>query len=555
MRLLAQTSKPPRRTAILVNGHTIRIQFPFNWDVLNAVKAIPGRKFHSNKTTAKYWTAPLSIDAVETLKKSGFELDASLLTFLATAPPPVDSTAELDVPGLQKTLFPFQRQAVAFLEARNGRALIADEMGVGKTIQTLAWLHLHPEKRPIIIVCPASVKYNWKREIEKTLPEEASIAVLSGTTPYRLKAEFLIINYDLLRYWWKRLRQMQPQVLVLDEAHYIKTATTQRTKATQKLAATIPHVIGLTGTPVVSRPIECYNAIQLIDPTVFPDFWTYARRYCNAKRGFRGWDFSGAANEDELHQKLTQTIMLRRLKADVLPDLPPKMRSYIPLEINNRDEYDSADEDVIQYIREEKGELAAESAKKAEHLVKFEKLRQLATEGKLPQAIEWIKNFLSSSDEKLVVFAVHTATIDTLMNAFDGTAVRVDGSVPTTKRHKAVTTFQKQADCRLFIGNVQAAGTGLTLTSAASVAFLELPWTPGDLTQAEDRVHRIGQTCMTNIYYLLAAGTVEQEIVSLIDAKKKVFSTVVDGRTADKTSLLKELIKIYREKKEGKKPC
>jgi len=531
-----------------VANKVIKIEFPFNWDDLSTVKSIPGRKFYT-KGTEKYWTAPISADAIQVLTDNGFEVDHELRAFLERATTSVDDVSEVSVPGLKKELFPFQKKGVGFIEHKGGRVLIGDEMGLGKTIQALAWLHLHPEKRPVIIVCPAHLKLNWAREINTTLPGQQNVQVLQGTDATQpLTGDIIIINYDILhRGWLPVIIGVNPEVVIIDEAHYTKNNKALRTKAVRQLTKKSNHVIALTGTPIVNRPVEGFNIIKMIDKTVFPDFWKFVHTYCNAKHTGFGWDFTGASNKEELHQKLVQSIMIRRKKVDVLPDLPAKLYSHIPMEIENAEEYQGAEADFIEYVRETKGLKAARKASQAEHLTKIEALKQLAVKGKMKQAIQWIKDFLDSNGQKLVVFAVHKEAVDALMAEFKEQAVKIDGSVSSKKRDEAVNAFQNDPSARLFIGNIQAAGTGLTLTAASSVAFLELPWTPGELVQAEDRCHRIGQAGSVNVYYLLADNTIEQKIATMLDNKREVLNAVLDGEKVEEHQLLTELMKTYQK--------
>lgn len=557
-----------KKTAKLVDGKTVVINFPFEQKTLDIVRTIPQRRFHGDKNP-KYWSAPLSIEAAETLANNEFELCPELQTFLQRAKTDINALEEIEIKGLKRELFPFQKKGVAFLEAKGGRGLIADEMGLGKTIQALAWLHLHPEARPAIILCPAHLKLNWAQEIKKTIPGRQNIQVLFGQDVSQpLTGDIIIINYDILPNkfetftdqfgnkkkkelpgtgWVEYLIDLKPKTLIFDEAHYIKNNGAHRTKATKKLAKKIPHVIALSGTPIVNRPIEGFNIAQVVDKTVFPSFFEYARTYCDAKHNGFGWDFNGASNKEELHKKLTETIMIRRKKADVLKDLPDKIYSYVPMEISNAKEYRKAEDEFISYLVETKGEKAAKKAAEAEHLVKIEALKQLCIKGKIAQAIDWIRNFIEE-DKKLVVFTTHKETVALLMKEFQKVAVKVDGSVSSSKRNEAVEAFQNNPTVKLFVGNIQAAGTGLTLTAASSVAFLELPWTPGELVQAEDRCHRIGQKNAVNVYYLLAAGTIEEDIAGLLDKKRKVLEAVLDGREVEQTQLLTELIKRYSNK-------
>jgi len=524
-----------------VDDRTMEIWYKFDPGLLQLIKSLPGRRFHPDK---KYWTATITADSINKLKDAGFVIDAELEKLLHQQAEEMEKG--IDVPGLKKQLFPFQKQGVAFIEKRKGRALIADEMGLGKTIQAAAWLQLHPEKRPAIILCPASLKLNWAKELRETLSTKDKVQILQGTKPYPITGSIIIINYDILNSWVETLQAINSQVLVIDEMHLIKNSSAIRTKATKKLAKGIPHIIALTGTPIVNRPVEGFNIFQILDRNLFPNFWKFAHRYCGAYHNGFGWDFSGATNKEELNQILTSTIMIRRRKADVLKDLPEKLFSFVPMELANETEYRIAEGEFIEYLRQIKGKEAAEKAKKAEHLVKIEALKQLAVKGKMKQAISWIKDFIEDGS-KLVVFAVHKEVIDQLMKEFKDVAVKLYGGCSQKERNEAVERFQNDPNIKLFIGNIQAAGVGLTLTAASAVAFLELPWTPGELVQAEDRCHRIGQKNAVNIYYLLAENTVEYKLAKLLDRKKEVLSAVIDGKPVEEKSLITELIESYQE--------
>lgn len=869
-------------TVKLIEGGRIEIRYAFSYELLNLIKTLPGRRFENNNS-GKYWTAKLIPESVQKLKNAGFEIDPAIEDMLSRDQEGRDQEG-IEVPGLKRKLFPFQKKGVAFIEQNKGRALIGDEMGLGKTIQALAWLQLHPEKRPVIILCPAHLKLNWAKEAKMTLSGGVDVQVLHGTKPYPISGNIVIINYDILHHWLDVLKAINPQVLIMDECfpagtkimtpkgekniedlkpgdevynaigigrikrvgkrisktvilhlsngkrievtpnhpfftdigwvqakdltgrilftssqiyniirsdnisknmkeeevneknqeevrmvrkdiypqvihakilrdillseveneftrnqneveepgkeqknlskiergsfeesgmgknnfftderkqsyeeprigreseenirgngilsesvnrrereaitesstysmgcagsrmenrisdknqntqrfwipdvlqsgyspserenmdrsgrmesrtagyenarqkeggifenirverveiqkrgsgkqpsgsvvynlevsghpsyyaegflvhncHYIKNSSAIRTKATKKLAKGIPHVIALTGTPIVNRPVEGFNIFQILDKSIFPNFWEYVHKYCAARHNGFGWDFTGASNKEELHRILTSTIMIRRKKADVLKDLPNKLFSFVPVELENREEYLAAECAFIQWLREIKGDEAAAKARKAEHLVKIEALKQLAVKGKMKQAVEWIRNFIESGngDAKLVVFAVHKNVIDALMKEFKSIAVKVDGSCSTEQRQAAVEKFQSDPTTKLFIGNIQAAGTGLTLTASSSVAFLELPWTPGELVQAEDRCHRIGQKNTVNIYYLLAEDSVEFKIAQLLDKKRAIVEAVLDGKQVEEENLLTALIKSYREERE-----
>jgi SWI/SNF-related matrix-associated actin-dependent regulator of chromatin subfamily A-like protein 1 len=519
----------------------IKIALTYDLDILFQVRNLPGRKYHPE---SKVWSAPVHVETIHALQKWGFTIDDNLKAYVEHVELKGNKIVRDGIPELKGTLFPFQSKGVSFVETHDGRALIADEMGLGKTIQALAWLQLHPEIGPAIVVCPASLKLNWEREIQNWLPNP-SVQILSGTTPWKISNKrIIIINYDILESWVEELKKVNPQVLITDECHYYKSNKAQRTRAVKKLAKGIPHVLALSGTPILNRPIEIYNALKLIDENLFPSYRYFVNQYCNYHFNGFGYDVSGATNIEELNEKLTSSVMIRRLKKDVLQDLPEKIYSFVPIELDNRSEYDEAEKDFIKFIRREKGEIAAQRASNAESLVRVGELKRIAVKGKFSPVQAWIENFLEV-DGKLVVFAEHKFVIDELMHQFGDYAVKIDGSCTGIQRQKAVDMFQTEDAVRLFIGNIQAAGVGITLTAASNVAFIELPWTPGALVQAADRCHRIGQRECVNIHYLLAKDTIEEKIAHLLDTKKKVVDAVLDGTITEESSLLTEIIKQY----------
>lgn len=518
----------------------VKIEFPYHPPDITVVKRIPGRKWHPN---ARLWTCPPSSIALKILYEAGFLIEKKLQDFVLKP----RSYEMIDIPGLKRPLFKYQNHGVSFLQKRNGRALIADEMGLGKTIQALAWLQLNPEKRPVVIVCAASAKLNWYREIMSWMTIKADeVEIISGTTPYILGANLLLINYDILDAWLPTLIRYNPQVVIADEVQYVKSGKALRTKALRKLTKRVPHFIALSGTPLVNRPIEFFNAIQMVDANLFPNWMDYTKRYCNRKHNGFGWNVNGASNTKELHEILSSSIMIRRLKSEVLTDLPPKIRSFYPLEMdpNTETDYWEAENNFLRWLEQHRGASAAERASEAEKLAQVTALRQMAVRAKMRHAIDWIKDFLTSG-EKLVIFTMHRFVVKELMDAFKDVAVKIEGGDSVSNRQNAIDKFQNEEGTRLFIGNVKAAGHSITLTAASNVAFIELPWTPGEVVQAEDRCHRIGQKRTVNVYYLLAEQTIEEKIASLLDEKRKVLDSVLDGVETDEKSLLMELIENY----------
>lgn len=575
---MMKTEESVKKEATLIppsNGKpsVVKITFPFQWQNtetmknLDRIKGLAGRRYYK-EASPRYWTIPLNIDAVQSLKGWGFQLDKELHKFLIESKIDVYQIDEMEVPGLKGKLYPFQKVGVAFMEARNGRILLADEMGLGKTIQALAWLHLHPELRPAVVIAPATGKFVW-RNMAKEWLTNPEIQLISGREKQAITGEIIVLNYDILADqteairdaqgkatkkrksipgsgWIDRLiKQVKPEIVILDECHKVKNSRAARTKAVKRFGRTVPIIMGLSGTPAKNRPIEPYNALRLIDKTVVPDFWDYVERYCGAYHDGYGWNFDGATNTEELHERL-KMVMLRRTKAEVMPELPPKTRAIIPVELDNRKEYERAEEDFINWVRETRGAGAAKKASKAEELTRTEALKQIAVKGKLKQAIDWIQDFLDT-DEKLVVFATHKFVINALVEKFKDVAIKLDGSTSEKGREEAEHRFQNDDEIRLFVGNIQAAGEVITLHAASNTAFLELAaWSPSDYTQAEDRVHRIGQEAdSVTAHYLLAENTIEENIAKLLDKKRKVIDSMLDGKVTEDESLLTELLKMY----------
>lgn len=522
------------------------IYFPFNPDDLSKIRSLTGRKYIPER---KCWICPVSIDNLQNLDKWGFVLDNELSRILVKRTATVEQFKKIKIPGLKGKLRDFQESGVSFIDAKEGRCLLADDMGLGKTVQALAYLQLHPEIRPVIIALPVSLKLNWEKEAKAWL-SDPDVELLSGRTPYKTHAKILIINYDILDGWADYIiRVIKPRALIMDEVHCIKNGKAKRTKAAKKIGKKVEHIIAISGTPVLNRPIEIYNAVTMINPMILGNYWSFTKRYCDAKTTMFGTDVSGASNTDELHRKLVSTIMLRRLKEDVLPELPDKQTCIVPVELDNFAEYKRAEKDFIKYVAETKGTAAAISASNAEMLGKINLLKQLSVKGKMKEVIEWIYNYLESG-EKLVLFCTHTATIDVLMKEFPKIALRYDGQVSTSKRQEAVELFQNSNKYKLFIGmlDVQGkpAGVGLTLTAARCTATIEFQYTPGVHDQADDRVHRIGQKRAVINYKFIAQGTIEDKLIRLLDKKRRTVDMIVDGRETDKESLLTELIKEYQ---------
>lgn len=514
---------PPKRFSGSVERvyREYRVKFSYDEKVIARIKEIPNRRWEK---TEKCWYVPANQLSDEVLSELGFELpekpaDGIDFSFMDELP-----------------LRPYQREGVIRL-ARDFdlNGFLGDEMGLGKSCQTVCAIRARAaDALPALLIVPASLKANWKREIEMWHPG-ATVEIISGRakdgSKFTRKADYTIINYDILDSWLSELMG-KFKTMVLDECHKIKESKTIWTKAAKRLGKKIKFKIALSGTPITNRPIEFFNVLNLLSPQTFPNWKYFATTFCDPQRvpgvydrnGNAVYTYKGSSNSEKLH-KLASPFMIRRLKKDVMDDLPEKNRIIVPVEI-----------DFGKYMK------AEEKAMRLDTLSAIEKCRQAAIEGKMKAAIDWIENYLENG-KKLVVFATHTETLDILEKKFKDCA-RIDGDVPSGKRQAEIDKFQNDPDCRLFIGNLQAAGVGITLTAASATLTVELGWVPGEHWQAEDRVHRIGQKAESvEAYYMIAQGTIDEIIMGILDHKMKDISKIVDGKKVDRNELLCELKK------------
>ncbi len=446
--------------------------------------------------------------------------------------------AALEVPGLGGELKPFQRAGVAYLLEQR-RAFLADEQGLGKTIEALATLEADGAY-PAIVVCPASLKLNWMREIQRWLPARSTqtLAGMGGEGTPIPQADITVVNYDILAARAQTLAALAPKALVLDESHYCKNAAAKRTQAVGRLATSIPSdglVLALTGTPVMNRPPELISQLRILGRLA--DFGSGAQF---------GRRFRGADAHVRLHWHLRSRCFVRRLKADVLPQLPAKTRTVVPVELDNEPEYRLAETDVIAWLRSRPLDLRELDAKvaaalRAERLVRLNALKMLAARGKLHAALAWIHDFCSSG-ERLVVFARHREVQRAVLQRFP-TALHILGEDTHAARDASLHAFQEsdRSDNQLIVCSIEVAGQGLTLTQASNVAFLELDWTPAKHDQAEDRCHRIGQQDAVNAWYLLAAGTIDETMATLLERKRAIIGAVTDGREEEDEGIVDAL--------------
>jgi superfamily II DNA or RNA helicase len=548
-RLQVGQAPAPATLALVDSVSEARFTLDVNWDpdTIPAFLALPACEAHGRSLPLDpYLVEPLehylrthgvevAANAAEALDRLRTEHDAAIEDVRRSrahdAPPLAVEAA------LGGELRPFQRAGVAYV-LRARRTFLADEQGLGKTVQALAALEAD-DAYPAVVVCPASLKLNWQREAEHWVGHR-SVTVVSGTGTVAPAADITIVNYDIIHAHRTRLALRRPKALVLDESHYVKNPRAKRTQAVRRLAEALPHDalrLALTGTPVMNHAEELIPQLRIIGR--LEDFGSGARF---ARR------FQGIGAEERIHWHLRRSCFVRRSKADVLPQLPAKRQVAVPVALDNEGEYRLAEEDVIAWLRQQPLDLReldrkVAAALRAERLAQLNALRRLASRGKGGAALTWIDDFLAS-DEPLVVFAGHREMQERLMERFPD-ALHLLGRDSIGAREKAVHGFQAGA-AQLLVCATRVAGQGITLTRASNVAFLDLEWTPAMHDQAEDRLHRIGQHDAVTAWYLLAAQTIDETMLELIERKRRVVDAVTDGRGEADGQVVEGVVRALR---------
>lgn len=436
------------------------------------------------------------------------------------------------------SLLPYQRRAVREVEGFDMRALICMDPGLGKTIVSLSSLARNREiAMPAVVVCPAVAKYVWESEAKQHCGWPVTIC--EGMEPPKQGLQdtsgLVVINYDILKGWVRYLRDLNPQTIIFDECQNLVNRQRQRTRAARALAATVPCVFALSGTPLMNRPAELWPVLNILRPDLYPAFWPFAHRYCAPKRRPWGWEYKGAARLDELNAELRQNLMLRYRKSEVLKELPPKFRATVacPLTGDARAEYRKASTDFMSWLRQQDA-IAAAGASRAPAMTMIGHLLQLVARLKFPLVVNWANQFLiDKPGEKLILFGYHRKMIEALQRRVKAKSVVIYGGVTGRARQAAIQQFQTDKRTRVAINQLQAGGVAATMTAATNVAFTQLWWRPGDFVQAGDRIHRIGQTQTTYEHWLICPGTIEEKLCKVLEEKQAVLSAVLDGGSQD----------------------
>ncbi|VDN60388.1 unnamed protein product [Dracunculus medinensis] len=494
----------------------IEVNFsPYHSKIVDLLKSVPSRTYD---TITKIWSFSLKHLGYLEDKLYSFK-DARII--ISSIPDYVIKSSLLD------SLFPYQRLGVIFGVERRGKLLLADEMGLGKSIQALGIARYFKADWPLLIICPSSVKFSWLNQLNTFLPVVTNVVLLdkgSDKLPLeRSSRTAVVMSYDLMVIKRVALVEYEFHSIIFDESHLLKDGNAQRTVVATEIARKALRIILLSGTPALSRPVELFSQIRIIDRSIFPAFRSFASRYCDGKQGKFNYEAKGCTNSTELAIILSNTIMLRRLKKDVLADLPSKHQEVVFIN-------DHSIESNIAKLRASKSAYngAKDNETKRAKLVEYYCETGLAKAKSVSRYI--IDHFFydGAPKRKILIFAHHQVVLDTISMdiAKKGLrSIRIDGATPSKSREEQCRLFQDNEDVVIAILSITAAGMGITLTAASVVVFAELHWNPGTLKQAEDRAHRVGQQGSVFIQYLLAKGTADDVLWPLIEKKLDVLQS------------------------------
>ncbi len=436
---------------------------------------------------------------------------------------------------------PLEHQKIAIERlAGSKRFILADDMGLGKTTSTII-ATLETGCKKILIICPASLKINWEREIRNYT--DRSVYISEGKN-FSTEHDFVIVNYDILKNFYDiknkentQIYQFNPDLIIIDEAHYVQNGQAQRTKLVNHFTKRAERVWLLSGTPMTNRPMNYYNLLNIIESPVAQNWMAYAIRYCQGYQINAGkrkvWIVNGASNLEELRDR-TSKQFLRRLKEEVL-DLPEKIITPVYLRLKSK-EYETLMGEYYDWYRTNTGENSSLTIQ----FSKLMKVRQVIAEEKISQTIELAENILEQG-KKVIIFTNFTDTLNKLNEHFGKISVKLDGSSTKPQRQYAVDQFQENDKIKVFVGNMKAAGVGLTLTAAEAVIINDLSFVPGDMSQAEDRAYRIGQKNSVLVYYPIFENTIEGVVYDIVNTKKQNIKIVM-GDNIDSGDLVEEIM-------------
>lgn len=551
---------------ITADDKNFLIQFAYKPWLVDKVKELPGRRFNS---TAKVWMVPREYRnaVIEFAQRYGFQFNRTIEE-VVPGKFVVEPLPELtiDIP-LKQELYPFQKNGVAYA-LKNKRCIFGDEPGLGKTAQSIAAITA-ADAFPCLVICPSSLKINWKREVEKWTDKKAMILEdrIKNSFPRYWEvgmAQFFIVNYESLKkYFVAKIEQPENKPLrlnhiffkeninlfksvIIDESHRVKSTATKQTKFTKGITQGKEYIFCLTGTPVVNKPKDLISQLGILErlEESFGNYRAFENRFCSGLKE--------ASNLEELNYKLSQHSFFRRSKKDVLKDLPAKMRQVVYCEIDDlrRNEYNLAESDLREYLEKFKGftQEQIDKSMRGEVMVRIQKLKNISARGKLKDVYEFIDDTIDSG-EKLVVFGHLKEVVGAIREHYPG-CVTITGDDKNEDRQKAIDAFQNNPSVKLCVCSIQAAGVGITLTASSRVAFVELGWHAAIHDQCEDRCHRIGQLDSVQCTYFLGKETIDEYIYELINSKRDMANTITGATNDVEVSVIDNIITLFNQPKE-----
>ncbi len=469
---------------------------------------------------------------------------------------------------LKLDLYDFQSAGVEFALEKGCRVMIADEMGLGKTVQAICTVY-KLKAFPCLVVCPATLKLNWEREIKKFT--DCTVFVVNGspkTSPINLASvarshDFVIMNYDILKDWKDHIKAVGFQAVVFDESHYLKNFKAKRTKAALEISKYIPRKILLTGTPILNRPAELAPQLEVLGyfKNVAGSWKDYVTRYCGARETKFGLDVSGATNTRELNKVLRSLCVIRRSKEDVLDQLPDKIRNirFIELDEDKMAEYKELETELNREVatlyremRKEDGDPSSVQRFRFAVLKRAVKLWHASGLLKIPDVVKDAELFFENEpDSKLVVFAYHRDVQEILYKAMAQRfeTLWLSADLKTDQRMEVIKNFN-ESDVRVLVVSLKVGGEGINLTGASHAYFAELYWTPAVIQQCEDRLHRIGQEKNVLVTYSVASGTIDEKIVLTLEKKSKIAGDVLGDEKKAMFEIALEDFKKFMEEEQ-----
>lgn len=431
----------------------------------------------------------------------------------------------------------YQRVGANFL-IKTKKSILADDMGTGKTLQTItACEELGAER--VIVVCPNSLKWNWVDEIKKWT--DSAVTYVGGKKEDRVEAienfegKYLVINYEAIRLH-PELAKMKWDVAVYDEAHKLKNRNTKQTKSAKKIKA--DNTFLLTGTPMLNRADELWSLLNMLNPKKYSSYWRFVECYCQTyHNGFGKEILSGNPTQQKELRRELSPIMIRRTKDEVLPELPEKIRTRKLVELGDEQKrvYETMEKEAI--VEFSGGNIVVAPVV----IAQITRLRQIAVSPQLldhgtqksakfdtlMDIIEELKD-----EHKVVVFSQFRQAIEKFSERLDDAGigwVSVTGTVSQDDRREATRKIQEDDETRVMLATIEASAHGFTWTSADTAVFLDRHWTPAINKQAEDRIHRIGQNNSVNIINLVAKDTVEERMEKLLERKETDVNNIIEG--------------------------